>query len=397
MTERVKQKKDNKIDVIIPAYKAQKTLLRTLSSIASQSILDDISVTIVNDCCPNGDYQSYVDMFSPYMEIRELTLDQNGGPGVARQYGIDNTDHEFFTCIDADDTFASAIALETLREGIKVNDVVKCCSGTFLQLGETLQQIVPHQNDMVWMFGKLYRREFIKQYKIHFNKTRANEDTGFNTWIRLLCTHEQEQIRYINEVVYYWHNKPDSITRINDGQYALDQCFCGWTDNMIYAIQNVQKVRPFSEPVQQWIVNVMMQLYFYYIETEAKKKVFAKQNWEYVKKFYNTCYIKIKDSVNDEILSTFFSMTSMEKYRGGSMIGIIPPIGIREFLDKLETEPYYVDDIYDIWEEMQQDEETAQLMQNNITCGVCGAGYFNRLVKEETDDGMEDEVSTDGD
>ena len=212
MTERVKQNKDNKIDVIIPAYKAQKTLLRTLSSIAAQSILDDVSVTIVNDCCPNGDYQFYVDMFSPYMDIREIKLEKNGGPGVARQYGIDHTDHEFFTCIDADDTFAGAIALETLREGIKASEVIKCCSGTFLQLGENLQQIVPHMNDMVWMFGKLYRREFIKQYKIHFNETRANEDTGFNTWVRLLCTHDQEQIRYLQEVVYYWHNKKDSIT-----------------------------------------------------------------------------------------------------------------------------------------------------------------------------------------
>lgn len=386
MQERIKQKKDNKIDIIIPAYKAQKTLLRTLSSIATQTILKDLSVTIVNDCCPNGDYKQYVDMFSPYMDIREIKLEKNGGPGIARQYGIDNTDHEFFTCIDADDTFAGAIALETLREGIKVSDVVKCCSATFLQLGENLQQIIPHTNDMVWMFGKLYRREFIKQYKIHFNNTRANEDTGFNTWVRLLCTHDQEQIRYIQEAVYYWHNKKDSITRINDGQYALDQCFCGWTDNMIYAIQNVQKVRPFSEPVSQWIVNVMMQLYYYYIETEARKQVFAKQNWEYVKKFYHTCYTKIKDQVTEEMLSMFFSMCSQEKWGSGSLVGIIPPIGIREFLDKLEGEEYDPDHIYDVWEEMQQDDNTKKLMQNNITCGVCGADYFKKRTNSLTED-----------
>ena len=52
------------IDVIIPVYKAHSTLMRTLSSIACQSIVDNLRVTLVNDCCPEGDYQYFVDKFS---------------------------------------------------------------------------------------------------------------------------------------------------------------------------------------------------------------------------------------------------------------------------------------------------------------------------------------------
>ena len=62
-----------KIDVIIPAYKAQGTILRTLSSIAEQAILDDVEVTIVNDHDGIG-YKKFVDMFKPYMKIRELLI-----------------------------------------------------------------------------------------------------------------------------------------------------------------------------------------------------------------------------------------------------------------------------------------------------------------------------------
>ena len=65
---------NNKIDIIIPAFKAQNTILRTLSSIACQSILNDIEVTIVNDACPNGNYKKFVDMFSPYMQIKEIKM-----------------------------------------------------------------------------------------------------------------------------------------------------------------------------------------------------------------------------------------------------------------------------------------------------------------------------------
>lgn len=376
-------KKNNRIDIIIPAYKAQGTLLRTLSSIAAQTIVDDLDVTIVNDCCPNGDYSVLVKMFEPYMSIREIRLPENGGPGVARQYGIDNTENEFFTCIDADDTFAGAIALETLREGIKIDNVVKCCSAQFQQLGENLQMIYPHMNDMVWMFGKIYRREFIEQYKIHFNETRANEDTGFNTWVKLLCDNPNEQVRFITENVYYWHNKENSITRINDGQYAYDQCLCGWTDNMIYAIENVRRQKPFSGSSAQWTVSCMLQLYYYYIETLARKPVFAKQNWEYVKKFYHKCYKRIENDISDQIFSEMYSMISTDKWGSGSMLGIIPSIGIKEFFDMLHAESYDEDHIYDVWEEMERDPEANQLIRNNEECGVCKTGYTRRPEPEE--------------
>ena len=374
-----------KIDIIIPAYKAQKTILRTLSSIATQTIIDDLEVVIVNDCCPNGDYQEFVKMFSPYFPIREIKLDKNSGPGIARQKGIDETHNPYFTCIDADDTFAGALALEGLRKAIEepfitpngqqIKNAFKCVSSTFLQLGEQNDRIViPHQGgDMVWMFGKLYRRDFIEKYKIRFNDTRANEDTGFNTWVRLICDRVEEQVRAIPDITYYWHYKENSITRINNGQYQYDQCLCGWTDNMIYAIQNAKRIRPFNGTITQWSVHVMIELYYYYVECFKKQPVFADQAWEYVKKFYNTCYKSIKDSISDEAFSEMFSMDSMNKWQQGGLIGVIPHIGIQEFMNKLQEEEYNPNDIYDAWAKIPD-----YLKQNNIACGVCPDGYMER-------------------
>lgn len=373
-----KDYKNNRIDIIIPAYKAQSTILRTLSSIACQSILNDVDVTIVNDCCPNGDYSVYVKMFKPYMSIKEIRMPKNGGPGQARQYGIDNTINQYFTCIDADDTFAGALALEELRAGIQLDPSIQCCVGTFGELHENLQ-IVPHQNDMIWMFGKLYKREFIDRYKVRFNNTRANEDAGFNTIIRLLCSNNQSEIvHWISEVVYYWHEKVDSITRINDCQYAFDQSFCGWTDNMIYAIDTVRKLQPFNGAVDQWALECMMQLYGYYVETVARNPVFADQNWEYVKKFYHTCYKRIEDRITEEMLGVSYSMVMQGKFAGGSMMGIIPCMGIYEFMDKLKTEAYDPNHIYEVWKEIPR-----ELIENNEKCGVCPEGYTQVPLNEE--------------
>ena len=366
------KKNNEKIDIIIPAYKAQETILRTLSSIACQSIIDEIEVTIVNDCCPNGDYKKFVDMYSPFMTIREIKMPKNGGPGLARQYGIDNTSNKYFTCIDADDTFAGALALEILRKGINMDPSIQCCVGTFMELHENLQMI-PHVNDMVWMFGKIYKRDFIVQNKIHFNDTRANEDTGFNTWVRLLCSNEQNRVHWINEVVYYWHEKEDSITRINNCQYSFDQSFCGWTDNMIYAITEARKAQPFNGYIDQWTLECMIQLYSYYIETIARNPVFADQNWEYVKKYYHTCYKNIESKISDEMLAMVYSMNMQNSWGSGKMTGIIPEIGIKEFMEKLHTEKYDPDHIYDVWEKIPQ-----ELIKNNEDCGVCPKNYTKK-------------------
>lgn len=222
-------------------------------------------------------------------------------------------------------------------------------------------------------FGKLYKRDFIVQNKIHFNDTRANEDTGFNTWVRLLCSNDQNRVHWINEVVYYWHENENSITRINNCQYAFDQSFCGWTDNMIYAITEARKQQPFNGYIDQWTLECMIQLYSYYIETIARNPIFSNQNWEYVKKYYHACYKTIEPKITDDMFAMVYSMNMQNNWGSGKMAGIIPEIGIKEFMDKLHTEPYDPDYIYEVWKEIPQD-----LIKNNETCGVCPKDYTKK-------------------
>jgi glycosyltransferase involved in cell wall biosynthesis len=359
-----------RIDVIIPAYKAHGTMFRALSSIACQSILDQISVTIVNDCCPEGDYSSFVDLFSPFFDIKEVKLEKNGGPGVARQFGIDNSSAEWFTCMDADDTLIGSLALEQLLGVADANPSVVNVVGTFLQLCEGSAPL-KHEADSVWMFGKLYKRSFIEKYNIRFNETRANEDTGFNKKVNLICSASQnEDIANVDIPVYYWHEKVDSITRVNNGQYSYDQSFCGWTDNMIDAYQFCKRVTPFNGEVDKFCVGVMYQLYTYYIEVVGRNPVFAAQDWEYVKKFYHTCFAPLWGSLSDDVKAEAYNEAMTGVYVKQSWHGIIPSMSITEFFDKLSKEPYDPNDIYSVYADLPSD-----LIANNIACGVCEENY----------------------
>ena len=329
MSENIKQV----IDIIIPAYKAQHSIERTLASIVIQSIKDKCKVTIVNDADGIG-YQKQIDRYKDLISIREISLKKNGGPGVARQYGIDNTDLPYFTCIDADDTFASAFALEILLTNMERNPGYHTVVGGFLEERNNLE-FTNHQQDLVWMFGKLYTREFINKYNIRFNETRANEDNGFNTMIRL-CSNDREKIMFIEDIVYYWHYKEDSITRINNCEYSYNQSFPGYTENMIYAITESRKMCPFNGYIDMWTAQVMFNLYFYYIQTCHRDPRFIDQNYNACVEFYDKAYSLVRDKISDKIFKEIFSQ--VYNSTAHDMFGIAPEITIYDFLDKLDNE-----------------------------------------------------------
>ena len=237
----------NKIDIIVPCYKAHKVLPRLLGSVISQVIVDDCKVTLVNDG-DEKDYKEIVKQFKPFVDIQEVKLEKNSGPGTARRFGYEHTNNPLVTWIDADDTFSGAFALKLLRQELLEQPQNVICIGSFVEEHEETQPkptYLAHNNDLVWMFGKMYKREFLDMHDIKMNDTRANEDNGFNMLCRLLCD-EYHQIKFIPDVVYYWHSNPNSITRINNNQYSYDQSFCGYTDNMIWAFKEAEKRNPFN-------------------------------------------------------------------------------------------------------------------------------------------------------
>lgn len=290
-----------RIDIIIPAYKAQNTIDRTLASIATQSIVNDIQVTIVNDKDDIG-YSKHIKRFKDLVDINEVVLIKNGGPGVARQIGTSKTNAPYITYIDADDTFHNPFAVEVMLAQLLHNDRCVASVGEFIeQTGKNKMDFAIHQKDTIWMFGKMYKRSFLEKYKIRFNTTRSNEDSGFNTIVNL-CTNENETITYYENSVYVWWFKEDSITRINGCEYTYNQSFGGLTENMIYAIQHVRNVQPFNTKVDIKAIQVMANLYVYWIKTKFRDNRFAEQNLKWCKIYYDTIFSEVMSRIPQEYI-----------------------------------------------------------------------------------------------
>ena len=87
------------VSVIIPAYNAQETLLKTIRSIQKQTFLD-FELIVIND----GSTDNTLEVLSSIKEPRLKVFSyKNGGLAVARNRGIDHAIGDYITFIDADD------------------------------------------------------------------------------------------------------------------------------------------------------------------------------------------------------------------------------------------------------------------------------------------------------
>ena len=247
------------IDVIIPAYNAHNTIEKTLYSISIQTMVDKLRVYIVNDA--GKDYHELIKFFSNFMNIKEIKLKKNGGPGVAREEGIKKSKSKYIIVIDSDDVFADPASIEDLYNAITEykSDLV---IGIFNEQTPKGGYIV-HRDDKTWLHGKLYRRSFIEKNKIHFNKSRANEDNAFNRSLIL----RDPKITYINRNVYYWLYNENSITRRNEHEYSYQGLF-GYVDNMVWVLEDAIKNKIDKDKIASLALSVFYAMYYYYLNYE---------------------------------------------------------------------------------------------------------------------------------
>ena len=241
------------IDVIIPAYNAHNTLERCLLSIANQTIANKVQVIVVDDFSPNGGYKDIIDKFSHLLKIKEVKMETNGGPGTARRVGVDNSNNPYMTFIDADDIFLDAFFFEGVLEYMEKTSHCVMVSAGFYEQSEN-RQVMPHVEDMVWVFGKVYRRKYWQRKGINFSDLRSNEDLEVNTKIRLTLNKspengQDEHVFFIKDkFVYLWQYKEDSITRKPDDQgkpyeYSFNTGLVGAMDAKLgaYTFEGINK------------------------------------------------------------------------------------------------------------------------------------------------------------
>jgi len=363
---------DKKIDLIIPVYKAHKTLFRLLCSIAQQAHNEWVKVTLINDCCPEGSYEEIIKNFKEVLDIQEIILPVNKGPGYARQYGIDHTNCPYIMFADADDVLFGGFVFNDLLGEIerKKEDVV---FSSFIEY-TPIETYLHHINDNVWVFGKIYKRKFLKKYNIKFTDQRANEDTFFNKKVMFIYAKLKKEIPFVDGFTYGWYPTKDSITTINHHQYSYDQGVCGFVEGAIELFDWAEKQKLDKNFIKNEILSTMVFLYISYCDVSSREEFFQEQNFEYIKKYYNKLWKKYNlDYATPEFINTYEeNMQELGKSQYNYRIFMAQP-NIIQFLEMLDDIPYDEEDIYRIWDKIPE-----EIKQNNIKCGVCAPDFYTR-------------------
>lgn len=326
------------IDVIIPAYNSQDTIIRTLSSVAMQLNRDELKVTIVND--GGKDYKEIVETFKPLIDICEIGYKENRGPGYARQYGIDHTSNEFITFIDADDTFYEACSLGMLSKPIK-DTSAKFVISPFLQIGKDVGQQAPVNANLVWVFGHIYRRSFLNEHNIRFTPTRANEDVGFNAMCNLIAQKDMgpEGGKVLSVITYEWHYNEISITRRGKDEYEYGICTPGYIYNLHHAYKVAQREGVPLKLIARPALETAFSCFIYYNVALAKgvPEETLSAIEELSRKFYYDYYKQIQEYISQDEYKQVY--TESYNSKGAHLQGIIFKQTLDQFIDLMFSKP----------------------------------------------------------
>lgn len=212
------------VSIIVPVYNAEKYLSRCISSILNQTY-KLIEVILINDGSID-DSGVICDRYAKRDHRVQVIHQQNAGPSVARNTGIETATGDYIQFVDADD-FIEATMTAQLVEAMKSEIQLVICGYKMVHKNATA--IIPsiagiyanadflkhigelyHQVLLPSPCNKLYDAAIINDYQIRFDKHfTMGEDLLFN----LAYLHVCDRIRVSRDALYHYWMNHDSLTK----------------------------------------------------------------------------------------------------------------------------------------------------------------------------------------
>lgn len=107
------------VTIVIAAYCAEKTLMRAVRSARAQTV--PVEVVIVDDCSSDDTYDIATNLALSDTHIHAYRMDQNGGPGAARNFGFSKCTTPWVAILDSDDFMSSDRIEKLLSQAVAGN------------------------------------------------------------------------------------------------------------------------------------------------------------------------------------------------------------------------------------------------------------------------------------
>lgn len=184
------------ISIIMPVYNVSNYLQNAINSIENQTF-EDVEVICVNDGSTDNSLEVLNKIKKDYDKL-VIVNQENAGPGIARNTGIDYATGEYIAFLDSDDIFLDEDALEKMYNSAKENNADMVCGNLkWINQDYTVDKYYDYVNTkyayafkeeekttqeygIPFAFYKnIFKKEFLNQHNIRFPNMRAGEDPIF--------------------------------------------------------------------------------------------------------------------------------------------------------------------------------------------------------------------------
>ena len=229
------------VSVILPMYNSQRYIESCVRSVLNQTFRE-FELICVDDCSTDDTLKIVTELAKKDPRIRVVKLPKNsGGASEPRNTGIRLSRGKYISFIDSDDMYTPTALQELVTEAEKFQaDVVHTeqvyfpenqvidvtpqtkfttfskekggfCKEAFLETDNLAERVQMFYKGRFfgWIHNKLYRRDFIMEKNLKFDKLLTSEDIIF--YFKVICT--APRVVRVPNIIYIYRHNPNSITR----------------------------------------------------------------------------------------------------------------------------------------------------------------------------------------
>jgi glycosyltransferase involved in cell wall biosynthesis len=278
------------LSVIIPYYKeTPREIFPLLASLDGQAGIDfgEIECLLVNDGNQNIIPAEFLGLFKN-LTLRVIYTEENRGPGVTRQVGLNNAQGKYVLFCDADDMLHNVHVFWSLLEVIESEEPDVLCSQWYEEYFDTkggkFRYFLRPSNDLTFLHGKVFKTAFLRAKKICFHeKLRIHEDAYFVN----LAAAEAKNTRFLNAVSYIWKHSPQSLTRKDNYAYSA-QAISEHLKALLYVLTELEK----RQSPEMSTVTTSILIFYYFILQQKQWRL--PENQELLRRNLQILHTEIK-------------------------------------------------------------------------------------------------------
>lgn len=218
-----------KISIVIPCYNVENYIASLLEVIVKQIKEKDVEVICVNDGSTDQTLSVLTSFVSKNSNVHVIDQ-ENGGPAVARNSGLNIAKGDYIWFVDGDDMIDSK-AIDILIHEVDMNPTDVICFD-YLSVGKN-GGLVPSDKRLIYdyqrtfkgteayakfnipayLWNRIIRRDLIEKYQVRFSFRPEDEDFLINIYL------VAESFRFLNSCIYIYNDVEGSFSKCVENHY----------------------------------------------------------------------------------------------------------------------------------------------------------------------------------